>query len=65
MDARDRGKIGARRGVARQRLERLALERAFDRAHPVGSLGMALAHVVRETGGMGDDEGGPVFQVAG
>ena len=61
VDARDRGKIGARRGVARQHLKRLALERAFDRAQAVGPLGMALAHVVREAGGVGDDEGVPFF----
>ena len=55
MDASDRGIVGKRRGIARQRLKRLALERAFDRTHPVGPLGMPLAHVMRETGGMRDE----------
>ena len=63
MDARDRRKVGARRGIARQHLKRLALERAFDRAQAVGPLGMALAHVVREAGGVRDEEGGRVFAV--
>ena len=39
-------KVGARRGIARQHLKRLALERPFDRTQAVGPLGMALAHVV-------------------
>ena len=61
MDARDRRKVGARRGVARQHLKRLALERALDRTQPIGPLGMALAHLVREAGGVRDDERGPRF----
>ena len=63
MDARDRGKVGARREIARQHLKRLALERPFDRPQPVGPLGMALAHLVREAGGMRDDERGHGFDV--
>ena len=63
MDAGDRGKVGARRGIARQHLKRLALERAFDRAQAIGPLGMALAHVMREARGMRDDERGRVFAV--
>ena len=63
MDARDRGIVGERRNVARQRLKRLALERAFDRAHAVGPLGMALAHVVLEAGGVRDEERRSAFGV--
>ena len=51
MNAGDRGIVGERRFVSREHLKRLALERAFNRAHPVGPLGMALAHVVFEAGG--------------
>ena len=61
MNPRDRGKVGARRGVARQHLKGLALKRAFDRAQAVGPLGMAFAHVVRQAGGVRDDERGQVF----
>ena len=64
MNARDRGIVGARRDVARQRLKRLALERAFDRPHAVGPLGMALAHVVFEAGGVRDEERGPFWRPA-
>ena len=63
MDARDRRVVGKRRNVARERLKRLALKRPFDRTQAVGTLGMALAHVVREAGGMRDDERGCVFAV--
>ncbi len=63
MDARDRRKVGPRRGVARQHLKRLALKRAFDRAQAVGPLRMALAHVVRKAGGVRDKERRPVFAV--
>ena len=63
MDAGDRGEIGARRGVARQHLKRLALERAFDRAQALRPLGMPLAHVVLEAGRVGDDERGRGFHI--
>ena len=63
MDARDCREVGARRGIARQHLKRLALERALDRAQAVRPLGMTLAHVMREAGGVRDDERGPVFGV--
>ncbi len=63
MNPRDRGEVGARRDVARQHLERLALKRAFDRAQAVGPLGMAFAHVVREAGGVTDEERGHVLGV--
>ena len=63
MDARDRRKVGARRGVARQQLKRLSLERALDRAQAVGPLGMALAHLVREASGVRDEERRPAFHV--
>ena len=63
MDAGDRGEVGARRGVARQHLKRLALKRPFDRAQAVGPLGMALAHIVREARGVRDDERRSAFHV--
>ena len=63
MDAGDRREVGARRGIARQHLKRLALKRALDRAQAVRPLGMALAHLVREAGGVRDEERGPVFGV--
>ena len=44
-------------------LKRFALERPFDRTQAVGPLGMALAHVVREAGGMRDDERRSAFHV--
>ena len=49
MDARQRLDRGARRDVAREQLEHLAFERPVDGAQPVGPLGMAFAHVVRES----------------
>ena len=63
MDARDCREVGARRGIARQHLKRLALERALDRAQAVRPLGMTLAHLMREAGGVRNDERGPVFGV--
>ena len=56
MDAGDRRKVGARGEVARQHLIGLALERALDRAQPIGTLGMALAHLMRQAGRVTDDE---------
>ena len=69
MNPRDRGEVGAGRRVARQHLKGLVLKRAFDRPQAVGPLGMALAHVVREAGGVGDEERGhgpslPPFSLA-
>ena len=62
MHAGDPGRR-ARGDVAGEHLERLGLERPFDDAKAVRPLGMALAHVVLEAGGMGDEKRGPVFGV--
>ena len=58
MDARDRRNLGARRDVARQHLEDLALQGPLDRAQTVRLFGMSLAHVMRQTRGVGDEERG-------
>ncbi len=47
----------ARRLVARKHLESFGLQGPLDDAVAVRALGMALAHVVLQTGGMGDEKG--------
>ena len=63
MNSRDGRKVGARGEVARQHLKHFALERPLDRPQPVGALGMALAHLVRQAGGVTDDERGHCVDV--
>ena len=58
MQALDRGKIGKRRLLALQRLEGGRGERIVDGAQAVGPLGVAIARVVLEAGGMGEQQGG-------
>ena len=58
MDALDRRKLGPRRDVSRQHLEDLALQRPLDCAQTIRLLRMSLAHVMRQTRGVGDKERG-------
>ena len=58
MDALDRRNLGPRRDVSRQHLEDLALQGPLDCAQTVRPLGMSLAHVMRQTRGVGDEERG-------
>ena len=55
----DGGKVGARRLLALQGLKRArTVERVVDGAQAIGPLGMAVACVVLEAGGVGEEEGG-------
>ena len=54
----DRGEVGERRLLADQRLEGSCCERVLDGAQTVGALGVAVARVVLEAGGMGEEQRG-------
>ena len=54
----DRGQIGARRLLALQRLEGGRGKRIVDGAQAVGPLGVAVAGVVQEAGGVGEEQRG-------
>ncbi len=57
MDAQQRPAGDRRGGEANEMLELLGLERALDRAQPVGLLWMACAHIMGEAALMGDEQG--------
>ena len=58
MKPLDRGEVGERRLLADQRLEGGCGKRVIDGAQTVGPLGVAVARVVLEAGGMGEQQRG-------
>ena len=56
MDERDDFERRARRLGAREHLEFFRLERAFDRAQPIRTLGMAERRQMFEAGGMAEQQ---------
>ncbi len=63
MRQRDRFERGHRRLLARQRLEFLVLERALDRAQPVGPLGMPHRRQMIEAGRMAEQQCGHAVRI--